>query len=247
MLTAVVLAGGLGTRLRPVVEDVPKPMAPIRGRPFLEYQLDYWVAQGVGRFILSVGFLHDLIQEHFGSSYEGVPIVYSVEDSPLDTGGALLLAASRLVDAKPFLVLNGDTYFNVSLKTLIGFSARTKSHWCLSLFPTEEVGRYTAVDLAEDGRIRSFSSTDSNRRLANGGVYLVQSRALQELPYSAGQRVSLEKEIFPAALAVGQRFYGVEFHGTFLDIGLPTDYHRAGEVLGGQEAKLSPTARSRGI
>ena len=111
MPSAVILAGGLGTRLRSVVSDVPKPMAPVGGRPFLEYQLEYWINQGISRFVLSVGYRHEAITEHFGSRYKGVELEYAVEEQPLGTGGGLLLAAEKLKQDTPFLLLNKDTYF----------------------------------------------------------------------------------------------------------------------------------------
>ena len=111
--TAIILAGGLGTRLREAVPNLPKPMVPIHNRPFLEHQMDYWIEQGITRFILSVGYLKDIIISHFGNSYKSVSIDYAIETSPLGTGGALLLAAKNLNET--FLVLNGDTFIEVSL------------------------------------------------------------------------------------------------------------------------------------
>ena len=96
MATAVILAGGLGTRLRSIIPNLPKPMAPIGDRPFLEYQLDYWIAQGVNRFVLSVGYRHQVIIDYFGNSYKGVEVDYVIEQKPLGTGGALLLAAEKV-------------------------------------------------------------------------------------------------------------------------------------------------------
>src|SRR5205085_7892557 len=103
----VVLAGGLGTRLRSAVPDVPKPMAPIAGRPFLEYQLDYWIGKGIDRFVLSVGYRHELIIDHFKARYRGAHIAYAIESSPLGTGGGLLRAVNEARLDSPFLVLNG--------------------------------------------------------------------------------------------------------------------------------------------
>src|SRR5207237_2019404 len=101
---AVVLAGGLGTRLRAAVSDVPKPMAPVGGRPFLERLLDYWIGQGVRRAVLAVGYLHDMIRGHFGDEYRGCAIAYSIEEQPLGTGGALVQSLP-LVHGERFLVL----------------------------------------------------------------------------------------------------------------------------------------------
>ena len=119
MTSAIILAGGLGTRLRGVVPDLPKPMAPIGGRPFLEYQLDYWINQGVSQFVLSVGYLHGAIVDHFGDRYKGAKLDYVIEKTPLGTGGGFLLAAEKLGKNDPFLLLNGDTYFAVDLKKLM--------------------------------------------------------------------------------------------------------------------------------
>ena len=113
MTTAIILAGGLGTRLRGTLPDLPKPMAPVAGRPFLAHQLDHWIAQGVVRFVLSVGYRAVAISNHFGDRYRGVPIDYVVEPAPLGTGGALALAATKLRSNEPALLLNGDTYFDV--------------------------------------------------------------------------------------------------------------------------------------
>lgn len=234
MITAIVLAGGLGTRLRSVVPDLPKPMAPIKGRPFLEYQLDYWIAQGVDRFVLSVGYRREVIVKHFGNSYQGVKLDYVVEQAPLGTGGGLLLAAEEVADDVPFLLLNGDTYFAVDLKILDMFARASDADWCFSLFRTDEEGRYMGMDVSPRGQINSLNSGTGQRgRLANGGVYWIRSSALLDRRSASGQRISLEDDIFPAAMASGQRMFSVEFSGTFIDIGVPDDYRRAPAVLAG--------------
>lgn len=119
-MEAIILAGGLGTRLRSVVQNIPKGMAPIQGRPFLAYQLDYLIEQGVNRIIFSVGYLHECISNYFGREYNGCQIVYSVEESPLGTGGAIRQALHHCKDQNIW-VLNGDTYCNVNLKDMLVF------------------------------------------------------------------------------------------------------------------------------
>ena len=232
MTTALVLAGGLGTRLRSAVPDVPKPMAPISARPFLEHLLDYWIKQGVNRFVLSVCYRHEVIVDHFGDSYKDAKIEYVIEKTPLGTGGGLLLGVEKLGMSESFLLLNGDTYFSVDLKTLIEFAMVNNADWCFSLFRTHEVGRYMGLDISPEGRITSLK-TDTGQpwRLANGGVYWVNPRALVSATYAPGDKVSLEDDIFPAAIALGQRLMGLEFPGTFIDIGVPDDYHRAPTLL----------------
>ena len=230
--SAIILAGGLGTRLRSVVPDLPKPMAPVGGRPFLEYQLDYWIDQGIKHFIFSVGFRYDVIIDHFGSSYNGAKLDYAVEKEPLGTGGGFLLAVKNLGGDAPFLLLNGDTYFEASLRTLIKFFLVNDADGCFSLFPVNEKDRYMGVDISQRGRIISLQSSAAQLGgLANGGVYLVHPRTLSGARYNSKDKVSLENDIFPVALAKGQRFFGVEFSSVFIDIGVPSDYSRAERLL----------------
>ncbi|MBM3347655.1 MAG: phosphohexose mutase [Betaproteobacteria bacterium] len=230
MTAAIVLAGGLGTRLRGEVPDLPKPMAPVAGRPFLEYLLDYWIAQGISRFVLSVGYRHEAISGHFGNSYSGVPIDYAIEKLPLGTGGGLVLAAQKLDSAAPFVVLNGDSYFAVDLEALAAFAQANRADWCFSLFRANEVGRYMSMGVDADGRITSLTSgTGAPRWLANGGVYWMGARGPGQ--FTAGSKLSIEDDIFPAAMAAGRRLYGLEFTGTFIDIGVPADYRRAASLL----------------
>ncbi len=233
MPSAVILAGGLGTRLRSAVPDLPKPMAPIGGRPFLEYQLDYWIRQGVSRFVLSVGYRHEAIVQHFGLCYKGVEIEYAVEERPLGTGGGFLAAAEKVGHREPFLLLNGDTYFGVDWNVLNAYALEHDADWCMSLFRTSEKGRYMGIEVSTEGRVTSLKSgIEQGSRLANGGVYWVHPRVLSEAP-SLGEKISLEDDLFPKAFAAGRRLFGIEFTGTFIDIGLPEDYHRASTLLVG--------------
>ena len=230
--SAVILAGGLGTRLRSAVPDLPKPMAPIAGRPFLEYLLDYWIGQGVQHFVLSIGYRHEVITGHFGARYRDARIDYVIETEPLGTGGGLLLATEKIAGDLPFLLLNGDTYFAVELDVLSEFAKEKDADWCFSLFRTSEVGRYMGMDLGDQNQIVSLKSGSGlPGRLANGGVYLIHPRALVGGKFSPGDRVSLEDGILPAAMTSSQRLFGAEFNGSFIDIGVPDDYHRAHTVF----------------
>lgn len=234
MTTAIILAGGLGTRLRSAVPDLPKPMAPIAGRPFLAHQMDHWIAQGVGRFVLSVGYCHEAISGHFGRRYHGVPLDYVVEPAPLGTGGALALAAAGLPRGEYVLLLNGDTYFDVPLRDLLAHARSHDADWCFSLFRHDDAARYMGVGLGRDGLITALRSPMAP--LANGGVYLFRPAALDAAGLMPGQAASLENDLFPRLIAAGQRFAGLESDGAFIDIGVPADYHRAASVL--------PTARA---
>jgi len=232
MTSAVILAGGLGTRLRNTVPDVPKPMASVAGRPFLEYQLDYWIGKGIGRFVLSVGYRHEAIIDHFGDRYKGIELLYVVERVPLGTGGGLLLAVKELCLTSPFLLLNGDTYFEADWMLLRDFSEANDADWCFSLFRTNENSRYMGMDISPQGKILSMKSrADGLGRLANGGAYWVRPQVLDEAGFGVGRKLSLEDDIFPTLLAAGRQLFGIEFSGLFIDIGVPKDYERASSLL----------------
>ena len=239
MVTAVILGGWLGTRLRSVVPDLPKPMAPVNGRPFLAYLIDYWLRQGVQHFVLSVGYRHQSIMDYFGRNYCGSPVEYVVEETPLGTGGGLLLAAEKLSPNAPFFLLNGDTYFAVDLARLDAFAQATQADWCFSLFRTNESGRYMGMDVAANGQIiRLKSESGGGGGLANGGVYWVHPRALRNGAFAVGSSISLENDLFPAAVATGQQLMGLESGGTFIDIGVPADYQRALGLLASRQHSL---------
>jgi D-glycero-alpha-D-manno-heptose 1-phosphate guanylyltransferase len=231
MTTAIVLAGGLGTRLRETVPDWPKPMAPVVDKPFLTYLLDYWIGQGIDHFVLSVGYRHEAILDTYGAAYRGVRLDYAIETEPLGTGGALRLAARHCPVGQGFLLLNGDTFFAVDLAALRAFAAGHQAGMCLSLFQTNDVQRYHGVDLGADGRIASLHrQTDAGPCLANGGVYWCEPDGLQ-LETRAKGACSLENDVFPVLFANQCRIAGLEFKAPFIDIGIPEDYHRAGEFL----------------
>ena len=240
MTTAIILAGGLGTRLRDTVPDLPKPMAPVAGRPFLAHQMDHWIAQGINRFVLSVGYRAVAISNHFGDRYRGVPIEYSAETSPLGTGGAIVLAATRLHSDEPALILNGDTYFDVDLAGLAAHAARHDADWCLALFRHDDAARYMGVALSTDGRITALRSKQAPH--ANGGAYWFRPGALAAAALVPGRPASLEDDVLPRCFEMNQRFAGLVCDGDFIDIGVPHDYQRAAAVLPNRQ----PTARTEG-
>lgn len=234
MPLAIILAGGLGTRLREAVPDVPKPMAPIAGRPFLEYQLDYWIRNGVSKFVLSVGYRHESVMRHFGRSYRNAPVEYAIEPTPLGTGGGLLNAIHECRIDAPFLLLNGDTYFEVDWRQLQSRARVLNADCCFSMFRAPEADRYMELIVSPDGRIESLSSKKAAvGRLANGGVYWMDPAFLKALGSAGVETVSLENDLLPGALRKGARFCGVEFTGPFIDIGVPADYRRAAGILNG--------------
>jgi D-glycero-alpha-D-manno-heptose 1-phosphate guanylyltransferase len=195
-------------------------MAPVGGRPFLERLLDYWIAQGVSRAVLAVGYMYDSIRRHFGDEYRGCAIAYSIEEHPLGTGGALV-ESLPLVHGETFLVLNGDTYFAVPLEVLSAFHRRHRADVSMSLFRSDNP-RYTGISLDPDGRVTSFTG----QGLVNGGVFLFQHDALaRRLPQDIG---SLEKGLLPG---LDGAIYGCVFDVPFVDIGVPEDWRAAANII----------------
>lgn len=231
-MEAIILAGGLGTRLRTAVPELPKPMAPVAGRPFLEHQMDYWIVQGVSRFLLSVGYKAELIQAHFGKRYRNAEIAYSIEHTPLGTGGGLLLALDQLESPKPFLILNGDTFFEVKLSDLLDFHESHGAQLTIALREVLDNTRYGSVVLKDEGRITGFNAIpEGGRCIMNGGIYLAEKPAFSGLGIARGTAASLEADLFGAMLQKDRKLYGMIAPGRFIDIGIPDDYYRAAEVI----------------
>lgn len=230
-MEVIILAGGLGTRLRAVVPDLPKPMAPIRGRPFLEHQMDFCISQGATRFILSVGYKKEIIEAHFGARYKNCEIDYAREETPLGTGGGLLLALAQAQSAS-VIVVNGDTFFDVSFTQLAARHQAAKAVATLALRRIAHNDRYGEVVLNSSDEITQFTSEPSGETgLINGGVYLLDRAALLALTWRPGDKVGLEQEIFPALLKSDHKMAGLVSDGVFIDIGVPQDYERAAAIL----------------
>ena len=232
-MEAIILAGGLGTRLQPMVPDLPKPLAPIRGRPFLEYLLNYWEAQGINHFILSVGYKHNLILEYFGQKYKSADVSYSVEPKPLGTGGGLLLSVEKLESHEPFLVLNGDSFFAVKKNDLLKHHLELEADMTLSLVEVSENNRFGRITQNEEGWITSIESTShgSKNFLVNGGVYILAQNLLKTFKNRNSKNFSLEDELLPELFKDKKRVAGFLSKTTFIDIGVPQDYIRAAKIL----------------
>ena len=221
---AIILAGGFGTRLSHVVSNVPKPMAPVFGKPFLSYVIDRLVEAGVQQIILATGYKHEVINAWFGSDYRGAEIIYSHEDTPLFTGGAILQAA-YLTKSDDFVVLNGDTLFNIDLQQLYDFHVAHKAKLSVALRHVEDTGRYGSV-LYENGHITAFCEKLESQGAGaiNGGIYAINREWLISLNLPTA--FSFEKELMQP-MAGDEGFYGLLFKDYFIDIGVPEDYWRA--------------------
>jgi D-glycero-alpha-D-manno-heptose 1-phosphate guanylyltransferase len=222
-MQAIVLAGGLGTRLRGVVPGLPKPMAPVAGRPFLAWILDQLIDAGFERAVLAVGYRHEAIRDHFGDAFGALELRYSVEDRPLGTGGALRLAASH-VNSLPAFVLNGDTYLDLDFRSMLNAHIERREQMSVAVCSVADVSRYGALEL-EDGHIRGFlEKGQAGPGTINAGTYLLSASILSRIPlgepFSLEQQLLMPKigEIRPAAFPAT---------GLFIDIGIPEDYARA--------------------
>lgn len=224
-MEAIVLAGGFGTRLRHIVSDVPKPMAPVAGRPFLEYILRDLAAKGVTRAVLAVGYMAECIENHFGTSFAGVELVYSREDRPLFTGGAIKQALAQCTQEN-VLVVNGDTFFDVDLAALERVHTEHSAVLTVATKEMTDFDRYGTVRTDADGRIVAFEEKKPYARGAiNGGVYLLRRGALDEIE---SEKFSFEQEFMERFVGEG-RFFACPCDGYFIDIGIPEDYARAQE------------------
>lgn len=220
---AIILAGGLGTRLRSVINDLPKPMAPVNGKPFLHYIFQYLIKQRVGEAVLSVGYKHESIKEFFGTEYLGIKIQYSVEEEPLGTGGGIKQAFQLVGDCA--FVLNGDTFFDVDLNALQQFYFETNSDISLSLKPLKDFDRYGTVELDENLRITKFIEKQFlSEGLINGGVYFFSKVLFDKV--ETPQKFSFEKDVLEKYTST-LKFTGKAFDGYFIDIGIPEDYQKA--------------------
>jgi len=226
-MEAIVLAGGLGSRLRSVLPDLPKPMAPVHGRPFLAKVLDELAAAGFRMAILAVGYRNEAIQEHFGESHGALRLGYSVEAEPLGTGGAIRLALEQTA-ARHVFVLNGDTYLKLDYHAMLAAHRDALATLSMAVRSVPDAGRYGALDIKQ-GRIQEFLAKGrSGPGLINAGVYLMSRELLDR--YTLPAVFSFEtdvlmphvSELMPLAFRTA---------GTFIDIGVPEDYARARHLL----------------
>lgn len=227
-VTAVILAGGLGTRLREAVADRPKVLAEVNGRPFLAFLLDRLADIGIQRIVLCTGYMADLVHDTFGASYCGMELLYSREEQPLGTGGALRLALP-LINSDPMLVMNGDSFCDADLALFANSHIETGACASLALTRVEDVGRYGAVDVDTDGTVTSFveKGTRTGASTINAGIYMLARKVVEDIP--VGEVISLERDVFPPL--IGHGLFGFYQLSRFIDIGIPSDYHAASTLL----------------
>ena len=225
---AIILAGGLGTRLRSAVPDLPKCMAPVNGKPFISYVIDYLMAQGITDFIFSLGYKH----EFFTPVLDALPLTInyqlSTETEPLGTGGAIKLACNIALD-EHVIITNGDTLFKTNISQLSKFHLDKKADCTLSLKPMKNFERYGVVEINEDNRVESFKEKQFYKEgLINGGIYALETA--QFLSEDLPEKFSFEKDYLEKYIH-SRKIFGIAQDEYFIDIGIPEDYERAQNEL----------------
>jgi D-glycero-alpha-D-manno-heptose 1-phosphate guanylyltransferase len=223
---AIILAGGFGTRLQAVVNDVPKPMAPINNEPFLNYVFDYLKHYQIEHVVLSTGYLSEKIVEYYKSEYKGIKVSYAKEETPLGTGGGIRLAMTKC-STKYILVLNGDSFFDVDITTHYQNHISKQADCTLALRKVDNAARYGTIVLGRENTIESFKEKDNIEQvgLINGGVYIL-NRELYLSKTAEANAFSIEKDFYETKIKELQIF-GFEYAGYFIDIGIPEDYKKA--------------------
>ncbi len=224
--TAIILAGGMGTRLKTIISDLPKPMAPIMNVPFLTYQLNYLKHFGIKKVIFSVGYLSEKIIAHYNQSFENISIEYSIEKNPLGTGGGIRMAMSNL-NEDLVLILNGDSFFDLNLEQFYNLHLEQKAEFSLALRYLNNSERYGNIEFNSSHQITSFIEKNQLNQSGyiNAGVYIL-SKKLYLQNTKPDINFSIEKDFFEKQL--NQLIIkGFEFKDYFIDIGIPEDYLKA--------------------
>jgi D-glycero-alpha-D-manno-heptose 1-phosphate guanylyltransferase len=221
---AIILAGGLGTRLAASLNDLPKCLAPVNGKPFLHYVIAHFKNEGIQKFIFALGHKSEHISEYINNEYPDLNAEFSIEDKPLGTGGAIKKASS-LVKEKTVLVINGDTLFSININKLINFHDMCGADCTISLKEMQNIKRFGSIELSKDYSIHSFKEKqECESGLINGGVYALHPANFikEDLP----EIFSFEKD-YLEKYYIKRKMYGVVQDKYFIDIGTPQDYARA--------------------
>jgi mannose-1-phosphate guanylyltransferase len=239
-MQALVLAGGEGTRLRPLTLTTPKPVMPLAGRPFLSFMLDWVHSHGVDEVILSCGFMSDEVKSVLGDIYDGMRLRHVTEDEPLGTAGPVRLAYDEGLLEERLLVLNGDVLTDIDLTAELERHARAEARVTLALYPVDDTSSYGVVSTAEDGQVTEFiekGGTGAPTNRINAGAYVIEREVIEAIP--AGRAVSFEREVFPSL--TGKGLYGYDAAGYWIDIGTPERYLEATwDLLAGRVQSTLP-------
>ena len=219
-MEAVILAGGKGTRLRSVINYIPKPMAPIEEKPFLEYLLKFLEKNGITRVVISVGYKWEYIQKYFANRYNNIELVYSIDNEFYETGGALKNALSKVISDEVYII-HGDTYFDIDLSHMV---LTKDSMICLSLKHMIKFNRYGCVEQDKRGYVKRFTEKKYQEEgYINGGIYLLKTNIFNN--FNVNKKFSFEK--FMEKNLKSLKITTHIFNNYFIDIGIPKDYEKA--------------------
>src|SRR5215471_8531665 len=225
---AIILAGGLGTRLRSVVTDLPKCMAPVAGQPFLKHVIRYFFSQGIERFIFSLGYKHEIIERFLDAEFPTLNFQCSIEEEPLGTGGAIQQACRRATEEN-VIVVNGDSLFKVDVQKCFASHIENNADCTLLLKPMKNFDRYGVVEIDTDFTVRKFNEKQFYQSGdINGGVYVLNVERFMDLGFP--EKFSFEKDYLERHVQGGM-ILGFVQDEYFIDIGIPEDFQRAQEEL----------------
>lgn len=220
-VAGIILAGGLGTRIRHLYPDLPKAMLPVAGRPWLDWVIIWLSGQGVQRFVLSLGYLGEMVEAHYGRNpLPGLELRACREREPLGTAGGMALASQLAPWAEVFVVANGDSIVSADIRApLIEFTACGAAIGLIAL-PMDDCGRYGHVEVDQSGRLKGFREKTPGPGLINAGVYFIRRTIIDTMPKI--RPLSLEVDLFPELIARGTQIRVYPCQGAFLDIGTPS-------------------------
>jgi mannose-1-phosphate guanylyltransferase/phosphomannomutase len=266
-MRAVIIAGGSGTRLRPLTYNTPKPMVPLFGKPFLQYQLEHLKRHGVTEIVINLHYLSEVIEAYFGDGSElGLKIFYSLEEKPLGTAGAVKLAEEHFTD-EPLIVLNGDILTDIDLTEMIDFHRINRARVTLAMIKVADPTSYGLIFTEENGQISRFlekpSWDEATVDTVNAGIYILDPSVFRYVPRH--EAYSFERGLFPLLLQLNERVFGYTTDSYWLDIGSPQKYlqahndilmdrvkveisaeRRPGNIWVGKDVEIDPTAEIRG-
>jgi D-glycero-alpha-D-manno-heptose 1-phosphate guanylyltransferase len=238
---AIILAGGLGTRLKDTVPDLPKCIAPVTGRPFLFYVINYLRSQGIEKFVFSLGYKHEIIEEYLNNQFPTLNFQCSIEDEPLGTGGAIQLACSK-ADDENIVVVNGDTLYKGDLHQAYLFHSNNMAECTILLKPMKDFDRYGMVELTEDNLVKNFREKQAYESgNINGGVYILNKNKFLDEEFPS--KFSFEKD-YLEKFYTQRRIYGLVQDEYFIDIGIPEDYNKAQSELASVPLQLNKIDKS---
>lgn len=222
-MECIILAGGLGKRLKSCVTDIPKPLAPVNEKPFLSYVMDYLLVNGVNRIILAVGYRWQKISKEYGSKYKGIDLIYSVENELLGTGGAIRQALDFCLEEKVYIV-NGDTFYDIQLNVL---NLKRNTDMCMALKYMEKFDRYGCVEIEGEIIVNFKEKKFYDNGFINGGTYLINKNLFRRI--KKGKKFSFERFIEENIKKLN--IIGKKFDNEFVDIGIPKDYEKAKKLF----------------